>query len=171
MSLRLGQALEAGSPGRAADLLVALLAPGRDARLAMLDADDEEGRLRIALDIINVRVTLMTRFSVLEVMSKICCQPTCSVSLLSMPLDCAEVWPLQPAPGYSVILIAMPECNSLWLEGGQLMTGQTFSEQLPEQSPLAPTRPGTSLGLMSTSGGDPASVGSSVGLRAALHWC
>ena len=57
ISLRLGQALAAGSPGRAADLLVALLAPGRDARLAMLDADDEQGRLKIALDIVNVRTT------------------------------------------------------------------------------------------------------------------
>ena len=57
ISLRLGQALEAGSPGRAADMLVALLAPGRDSRLAMLDAADEEARLKIAVDLINVRLT------------------------------------------------------------------------------------------------------------------
>ena len=55
MSLRLGQALEAGSPGHAADMLVALLASGRDTRLAMLDAEDEEARLKIALDVVNVR--------------------------------------------------------------------------------------------------------------------
>ena len=47
--------MEAGSPGRAADMLVTLLAPGRDARLAMLDADDDEARLKIAVDLVNVR--------------------------------------------------------------------------------------------------------------------
>ncbi len=73
ISLRLGQALQAGSPGRAADLLAALLAPGRVARLAMLDAADEEGRLRIALDIVNVRVAIMMCCSALEVGSKVCC--------------------------------------------------------------------------------------------------
>ena len=55
ISLRLGQVLEAGSPGRAADLLVVLLAPGRGARLAMLDVNSEDTRLQVALDVVEVR--------------------------------------------------------------------------------------------------------------------
>jgi len=52
---RMGEALEASSPERAADLLTVLLAPGFDARMAMLNAADSLSRLRLALGLIKVR--------------------------------------------------------------------------------------------------------------------
>lgn len=54
----MGEALEASSPKRAADLLTVLLAPGFDARMAMLNAADSLSRLRLALGLIKVRCSI-----------------------------------------------------------------------------------------------------------------